>query len=446
MDISKYLDKTIDCSCGKQHRLEIKDIIVCENALRQVPDIVKKQGFQKPYLVCDCHTYQIAGEKIEQYLQKEGIPFQTFIFSDEALVPDEYAVGRLFTHLDISCDLIIGIGSGTINDICRFVSYKLSKKYFIVGTAPSMDGFASNVTPLIVNDMKITYEAQMPAAIIGDLDILKNAPFPMIAAGVADVLGKYVCLMDWKSAALFFDEYYCPYVVEMVKQSIQDMIEQADNIQKRNPQTIKKVMEALIFSGIAMSYIGNSRPASGGEHQMSHYWEMQFLFEKKPALLHGTKVGITTVGALYMYKKIAEISPNFKDGADAALQFSYDTWEKNIKKAYGKAADEVLSLEKTVAKNAPQKVLSHLKAMEKNWEDYIEEIRELPDPSEIVDLLKKMEAPYSPAMVGVSELQVQNAVLYAKDLRNRFGFLQVLFDLQIGENFAAEVIEYYKSL
>ncbi len=72
--------------------------------------------------------------------------------------------------------------------------------YIIIATAPSVDGFASDCAPLIVKNMRVTYEAKVPNAIIGDITILKDAPMDMIAAGVGDILGKYTCLVDWKLA------------------------------------------------------------------------------------------------------------------------------------------------------------------------------------------------------------------------------------------------------
>lgn len=43
-----------------------------------------------------------------------------------------------------------------------------------------------------------------------------------------------------------------------------------------------------------MGLIGVSRPASGAEHMLSHYWEMAVIAAGKNPELHGIKVGIAT--------------------------------------------------------------------------------------------------------------------------------------------------------
>lgn len=444
--INDYLNKEIECGCGQKHRAEIKKVILESGALNHIPTLVKEYGYKNVFLVFDVNTYAIAGEKIKTLLESQGICFSSYTFPDEALVPDEYATGRLLVHFDPECDLLIGIGSGTINDLCRFVSFKLKKEYFIVATAPSMDGYASNVTPLIIDNMKITCPALVPAAIIGDLDILKDAPMPMISAGVADILAKIVCIMDWKAARLFYGEYACDDVIELVDKSVQDMISQLDKIAERSPVTIQKVMEALVLSGIAMSYIGNSRPASGGEHQMSHYWEMKFLFLGKPAILHGTKVGVTTVGVLHMYKRLLRDIPDFETARAIVENYSPEEWETEIRRVYEAAADGVLELEHTAGKNLKKNVLERLEKMEDKWPEFLKIVEKLPDESVIIDYLKDLNAPYTPTAIDVDDEMVENAVLYAKDLRNRLGLLQILFDLGKNQEYAAELIDFYHGL
>lgn len=137
--------------------------------------------------------------------------------------------------------MIIGVGSGTINDLCRFISYKMNLDYYIVGTAPSMDGYASNVSPLIIKHLKTTYEAHTAKVIIGDLDILAQAPLSMIAAGAGDILGKYVCLTDWQLAHIMNGEYYCPEMADMVRESIQKVVDNA----KKRPKETKRPLQPL---------------------------------------------------------------------------------------------------------------------------------------------------------------------------------------------------------
>lgn len=103
----------------------------------------------------------------------------------------------------------------------------------------------------------------------------------MITAGLGDILGKYTCLLDWKMAHIITGEYYCSHIADMVKEAVEIVVEESTRIKDRNPDAVKAVTEALVLSGIAMSFVGNSRPASGSEHHLSHYWEMKFQAEGK---------------------------------------------------------------------------------------------------------------------------------------------------------------------
>ena len=116
---------------------------------------------------------------------------------DSVLVPDEKATDRLKKLVSDRTDLIVGIGSGVINDICKYVSYTCELPYYIVATAPSMDGYASNGVALILGGMKISPGARPPKAIIADTNVLKNAPMEMLQAGYGDIVGKLSYLNDW---------------------------------------------------------------------------------------------------------------------------------------------------------------------------------------------------------------------------------------------------------
>ena len=144
---------------GKTHVCSIEDIIIEENAIERLPEILGRHDYKKLCIVCDINTKKVAGDKVCAVLDETAYTYQTIVFQDRELVPDEEAVTYFLTEIDRDCDLIIGVGSGTINDLCRFISYKMNLDYYIVGTAPSMDGYASNVSPLIIKHLKTTYEA-----------------------------------------------------------------------------------------------------------------------------------------------------------------------------------------------------------------------------------------------------------------------------------------------
>lgn len=438
MDWKAYLQKEKQCGCGKTHICDIEEIIIEEGAVRRLPQILEKHTYKNLCVVSDIHTEQAAGMAVYEELEKGGYSFEKVVYQEEELVPDEEALIYLFTRVPENCDLIIAVGSGTINDLCRYVSYKMKIDYYIVGTAPSMDGYASNVSPLIIRHLKTTYEARPARVIIGDLDIISKAPLHMIAAGAGDILGKYVCLTDWQLAHIVNGEYICTEIMELVRESIKKVAENAEKAAKRDKEAIGAIMEGLVLSGIAMSYIGNSRPASGSEHHMSHYWEMMFLLDGQPDPLHGTKVGVGTVMAIRLYEMLKEKRDMLFPLE--APSFDYELWAEEIKKAYGPAAQGVLELEKKIGKNSDQEVIRRRTAFRTHQEEIFKVIDELPRAEEIIEILKSMEAPYYPAQMKVSEKVFSRGIYYAKDLRNRFGLLQILFDLNLQREFTEQLI------
>lgn len=429
-NLKDLLEQPIDCPCGRTHSVHIKTVEIKSGALQTVPALVKECGYKKVLVIADCNTHKVAGIRLLELLDSAGLTTISCIFDDSALVPDEKTVGAVLMNFERDCDLIIAVGSGTINDLSRFVSYQLSLPYFIVATAPSMDGYASAGAPLIRNNLKTTFECQMPKAIIADLDILAQAPPRMVAAGFADVVGKFTCLADWKLSNIINDEYYCDYVVEMTRYSLQRIISLQEGIVKGELGAIERLMEALVIAGIAMAYAGNSRPASGSEHHMSHFWEMRFLFDEKPQVLHGTKVGIAAVLTAGLYQRLAQESLT-SDQIGNIKPPDLSNWESEIRRVFLAAAPEVLRLEEKVQKNGLEGHAQRIKAIAENWPEILQVLKSVPDGDHVAAILASVGAPTKPNQVGINPELVKEGILYAKEIRPRYTILQLLWDLNV---------------
>lgn len=441
-----YIGKKIDCDCGKVHECDMRHVHVGHDAISAVAEYVKEKKYKKICVIADINTQKAAGEKVYGILEKNGIAYDKYIFSDHEIVPDELAAGRIITHIPNGCDLLVGIGSGVINDLCRFTAHTIKADYFIIATAPSMDGYASDVAPLMVDNLKTTYENMgRPAVIAADTAILKNAPMHLITAGIGDIFGKYVCLTDWKLAHIVNDEYYCSKLVDMMYSAVADVAAAADNgIKERDEKAVGAVMEGLILAGIDMSYSGNSRPASGSEHHISHYWEMIFLQHGHEGVHHGTKVGVGTIIALLLYQKAAEKLKNTVKFAKP--HFDQNRWEENIRRVYGPAAPSVIALENRVRKNADENVAKRLIMIEKHKQEIIELTENLPSVDKMIERMKNINAPYHPKQIDVTAEMLRNGIIYAKELRNRYGLLQLIFDCGWQEELADAVCAQVKKI
>lgn len=308
--ISQWAGMEYSCACGKSHKVDIQAIRVGSGVIQELPGIVRDLGASHIFLVADNYTYEAAGRQVEQLLDQAGLAYHKRVFQTETpLVPNEYALGSVLAAMTSQDDMLLAVGSGTLNDVTKYVSARTGIPYVIAATAPSMDGYASTVAPTILDGFKTTLPAVYPAAIVADVDILKDAPMPMLTAGFGDIIGKFTSLADWRLSHQLNGEYYCPEVAGVIEAAVETCAANAKALAQREPQAIQAVTEALILSGLAMGMVGVSRPASGAEHQMAHYWEMDALRRGEEHPLHGNAVGVGTVLAASLYEMAVEYLP-----------------------------------------------------------------------------------------------------------------------------------------
>ena len=308
--ISQWAGMEYSCACGKSHKVDIQAIRVGSGVIQELPGILRDLGASHIFLVADNYTYEAAGRQVEQLLDQAGLAYHKRVFQTETpLVPNEYALGSVLAAMTSQDDMLLAVGSGTLNDVTKYVSARTGVPYVIAATAPSMDGYASTVAPTILDGFKTTLPAVYPAAIVADVDILKDAPMPMLTAGFGDIIGKFTSLADWRLSHQLNGEYYCPEVAGVIEAAVETCAANAQALAQREPQAIQAVTEALILSGLAMGMGGVSRPASGAEHQMALYWEMDALRRGEEHPLHGNAVGVGTVLAASLYEMAAEYLP-----------------------------------------------------------------------------------------------------------------------------------------
>lgn len=438
--IDNLLGRKFSCTCGKEHSVEIKKVIVENGAIDRIPEVLSSLGYNKVFMVADSNTYKVAGTQVAKLLTVNKIKFEKHIFNREGnLIPDETAIGEFIVNYYNDSDVILAVGSGVINDLCRFISYKLGVPYIIVATAPSMDGYASTVSPLTIKNLKITLPATAPKVIIGDVDILKDAPMQMIRAGLGDVVGKYSAINDWKLGRLVNNEYYCDYVSDMVMHSLKKCIETVDGLQKREAHAIRNLMESLVLTGIAMSFTGNSRPASGSEHHLSHFVEMMYLFNGKEAPPHGVKVGFNTIITNCIREKLSEYNPDINEVMKKASSFDKDKWLEEVKTLFRQAAPDIIMLNEKEGINSYEKRVARVKRNISKWDEVVNILKDVPSHEEIKRILKKAGAPITLKELGVDKEIFLNGLVYAKEIRNRYTVLQLAWDLGMLDGIASEM-------
>ena len=417
MDINELL-KGIECECGKKHTCDIKYVYIEKDATKRLSEICA--DFHSVLLVADENTFGAAGSKTEKALG-EKISLKV-IFGKDILVPNEDAIKAVSDAL-LGVDMIVGIGSGVIQDLCKYVSFESGIPYVIVATAPSMDGYASNGAAMITGGMKVTYPATLPLAIVADTEVLAAAPIEMLKAGYGDIIGKYSALNDWKLSHLINNEYFCPYIYDLTYNQIERTLKLADGLLCRNEESVKAVMEALVVIGILMSFAGSSRPASGSEHHLSHFFEITGIIDNTEYFPHGIDVAFSTVITAKIREKI--LSGDFPQ---KIYRESKEQLKTNLGAIYKEVADGCLALQEKVGNYATDRSASYL---EKETE--IRKIlSEMPSSTDIENMLSLVGLDIKDFYSLYGEEKIQNAVLYAKDLKDRYTVLWINYDFYGG--------------
>lgn len=441
--LADYLGKPFKCSCGRTHSTGLEGCTVGAGVLSSLVDYVEKYGFKKVYVACDEITYGIAGEKVMNILHDANIDAKAHVFTGGRFIPNEESLGKLMIDAPRDLDLVVAVGTGSINDMCRFFSYQMNVPYAIVATAAPMDGFASSGAALMVDNIKQTIPAQTPLFIIGDTDILCGAPARMISAGLGDLLGKFTCLNDWRISKIINDEYYCDTVVNLVKDCIENVLTNADKAASRDPKVIGDIMEGLVLTGVAMSFVGNSRPAAGCEHHLNHYWEAIEIQNGQIPVLHGIEVGLAEVVILKMTEFLRESRPDFDAARAKAKQYDQAAWEAKMKEVYGTASDAIIELEHESKKNEPEGRLKRIDKIEENWDEIVKLMNDyMPTSDRMIEILKSLDAPYFPSQVGFSDEMLYNALVYGKENRARYTMLSMMGDLGVLEDLANKVVAF----
>lgn len=422
-----------DCACGRHHQMKMDYIRIGSGAVASIPEGLAAMGVSHPFIVCDVNTKAAAWNKVKAVLDQAGVAYTFFCFPMAQVEPDEHAMGSMLLAFDPACDCVLGIGSGVINDCCKVLAHAVGRKQMIVGTAPSMDGYASSSSSMVVGGCKNSMINACPAAIICDVDIIKDAPMHMLHAGLGDMLAKYIGLCEWRIVELINGEYYCENVAGLMRASLEKIVKNAPGLRRREPAAVQATVEGLVLSGIAMSYAGTSRPASGMEHYFSHLWEMMALERKVPYELHGIQVGVGTLLALRVYDHIRTMTPDREKALSFVRNFDAEKWEAEMRRIFGSAAENLIEQEYTALHNNDK--AAHAERLERiiaHWADIQQIIREeLPETAAIEALMREVEAPMVPSDIGINAQDTNDAFHYARNTRNKYLTSSMLWDLGV---------------
>ena len=369
-------------------------IIVEAGALEAVVPYMRGQGWNGAVLIVDRFTFSAAGDKLHGLLEDGGIGCSVCVLPEDTLeqvLADERAIVHTLLHIpsDAAGLALVAVGAGTIHDVVRFAAATRGVPFISVPTAASVDGFTSLGAPLIVQGFKRTIAAVAPVALFADTDVLVAAPRRLTAAGFGDMLAKYTSLADWRFSHLIGGEPYDAELAAETAAALHDCVEQAEEIAALSERGIRTLTDGLIRSGLVMRKFGMSHPASGGEHHLSHYWEMRHLSEGKRQELHGRKTGLAAV-------YIAEMYHRFIARFDGTL-------------------DEL-------ALHVADRRLAEL--LQANWSELREAISRIPEPQQLRRLLELTGN--EPERIELDAELVRDGLREAYRVRDRFTLLRFI--------------------
>lgn len=421
-------------ACGKLHQSRVEQILSGKGVVRKLPEILKERGLKKPFLLSDPNTYKAAGETVEVLLNEAEIAFVSCTLSSEKPEPDEHAMGEVLLHFDPSCDCVIAIGSGVIGDLSKLLAYTAKIPLITVATAPSMDGFASETSSMVRRGVKVSLPSRCASVLIGDTDILKNAPMKMLRAGLGDMLAKYISICEWRIGAIVTGEYYCEAIAQLLRDALKKCVDNADALLARDEQAVEAVFRGLVLGGMAMSYAGVSRPASGVEHYISHVWEMRALEHGEPSDLHGLQCAVGTLVAARLYARLLKVSPDREKALTHAKAYSMEEHNAALRAFLGRSAEAMIELEKKERKYDPALHEARLDTILARWDEILAIVKEeVPAVAELEALYEKIGIPATPAEVGVENALTPETFRFTGDIRDKYVLSRLLWDLGLTE-------------
>lgn len=429
------LPARIECACGAVHTCDIQSVICGKNAVTAVPELLKEQ--RALVLVTDGNTAPLAGDALFDTLTAAGHTVHRAHFATtDVVVPNEDAVAHIQAQLTPEVTALVGVGSGVINDLCKHVAAKAKLPYLIVATAPSMDGYASKGAAMILGGMKVTTSAPPPAWIVGDTALLATAPAAMLRSGIGDLLGKYSCLNDWKLSTLINGEPFCQAIYDMTLACADAAARDTEAILARDEEAVGRLFEGLVTVGVAMALAGNSRPASGSEHHLSHFYEIVGLQRGVAYLAHGIDVGYGTLVTCRLREMV-------RTGLPASTPFDAQLWRRKVGVVYGPTAPAVAELQEKTGFYNEGKRIERLAVIHSRWQEILALLGETPSGEAAAAMLAKAGFTEREYYRTYGSRMIGESIVWAKDLKDRYTLFNLLEDLGVLEAMAGAYVKEY---
>jgi len=298
-----------------------RDVRIAAGGLGAMPGVLRQAAPAARYLViADDQTWKAAGRRTAALLAADDLAAaDPIVLSGQPRVKANAETAQdLAKAIQSAAALPIAVGAGVINDLVKYAAELAGTPYVCVPTAASMDGYAASGAALREGGFKRTFACAAPVAIVADLDVIATAPKLMAGWGYGDLAGKLVAGADWILADALGVEALNPGPFAMVQDNLAGWLGEPAGVRRGEPAALDGLMRGLIIAGLAMQAHGNSRPASGSDHQFAHLWEMEEVAVGGLPVSHGACVGIGCLSMLAAYEWLLRQDVSLIDPAGLA--------------------------------------------------------------------------------------------------------------------------------
>lgn len=426
--------QTFDCDCGRRHHIEPRTVVYAPDAVEQLPRLVAQAGLgHRALVLTDRRTAEVGGRAVAAALEAVGHTVQRITVPDpddgESPVCDDVTEAWIASEAN-EPEFIVSVGSGVIGDLGKWLAGDRELPFVVVGTAASMNGYASaNVAPTL-NGLKSLVRARPPVAVLADPRVIAGAPYEMTAAGLGDILAKSVSSADWRLNHILFGDYYCPRAVGLIEQIEPLYMERPAALREREPEAVEALFTGLLLTGVAMTMAETSAPSSGGEHMVSHALDMLAAVEACEHDLHGRQVGLGTILASELYRRVLAVESPDLDPGDA--QINRELWGKSAGVVAEAYSDKRTRIEQAAA----------FLRRDGAWDGLRETLSAMIRPPErIRDCLKGAGAAYRAEDIGIGRERLLTVFRHAHEIRSRFTILDLARLAGVMPDAAQEIVE-----
>ncbi len=440
--LSELLGTEFRCDCGRSHDLTVRRFVYDAAAIDRLSDIVRQCAGHcvRAVVVADSRTWEVCGRRVLAALKRTYEDTREVIIADGEFgspICDDATFQTLLARLrEAKPEVLVAVGSGVVNDLCKWASFELGIPYLVVATAASMNGYAAANVAATIAGVKVLLEARPPVAVIAEPQTIAGAPHEMIQAGFGDTIAKHQSNTDWWMNHRLFGEYYCGFCAGIVSELEPLYLDRPEEIKEGDASAVEGLFSALFWSGVAMTLVGTSAPASGGEHLLSHTLDMIASVRRHRHDLHGRQVGVGTILSAALYEKILAIEgPEF---CAMPAQIDAGFWS-------GGAVAEAVARQyeaKRDAWDAARRHLADRDAWDRLRADLAERSRR---PQTIRRWLERAGGATGAADIGCSKEQLRGAVLHMHEIRRRFTVVDLAWMVGVLPDATDEILEQWLS-